>query len=71
LFSKELFSYSTHNQNAQIILVGAREGRDAIKREISIEIEKSLQYRSADIFNKSSDKIPSFNKTIDGRKIRV
>jgi hypothetical protein len=56
-------------QNAQIILVGAREGRDAIKNEIDIEIEESSQ--SADIFNKLSGKIPSFNKTIDGRKIRV
>jgi hypothetical protein len=37
-------------ENAQIILVGAREGRDAIKNEIGIEIEESSQ--SADIFNK-------------------
>jgi hypothetical protein len=46
-------------QNAQIILVGAREGRDAIKNEIGIEIEESLQ--SADIFNKlrgRKDKVP-------------
>jgi hypothetical protein len=35
---------------AQIILVGVREGRDAIKNEIGIEIEESPQ--SADIFNK-------------------
>ncbi|HET7390780.1 MAG TPA: hypothetical protein VFJ51_08140 [Nitrososphaeraceae archaeon] len=35
-------------QNAQIILVGAREGRDVIKREIGIEIAESLQYRFAD-----------------------
>ncbi|MBV9175726.1 MAG: hypothetical protein JO297_01665 [Nitrososphaeraceae archaeon] len=37
-------------KNAQIILIGAREGRDVIKSEIGIEIEESLQ--SADIFNK-------------------
>ena len=46
-------------KNAQIILVGAREGRDAIKNEIGIEIEESLQ--SADIFNKlrvRKDKVP-------------
>jgi len=46
-------------QNAQIILVGAREGRDAIKNEIGIEIEDISQ--SADIFNKlrvRKDKVP-------------
>jgi hypothetical protein len=46
-------------QNAQIILVGAREGTDAIKREIGIEIKESLQ--SADMFNKlrmRRDQIP-------------
>jgi hypothetical protein len=46
-------------QNAQIILVGAREGRDAIKNEIGIEIEDSSQ--SADIFNKlrvRKDQVP-------------
>ena len=46
-------------QNAQIILVGAREGRDVIKNEIGIEIEESL--RSSDIFNKlrvRKDKVP-------------
>ena len=46
-------------QNAQIILVGSREGRDAIKNEIGIEIEKPLQ--STDIFNKlrvRKDKVP-------------
>jgi hypothetical protein len=37
-------------QNAQIILIGAREGRDVIKQEIGIEIEESSQ--SADMFNK-------------------
>ena len=46
-------------QNAQLILVGAREGIDAIKNEIGIEIEESSQ--SADIFNKlrvRKDKVP-------------
>jgi hypothetical protein len=46
-------------QNAQIIVVGAREGRDAIKNEIGIEIEQSLQ--SADISNKlrvRKDQVP-------------
>ena len=38
-------------QNAQIILVGAREGRDVIKSEIGIEIEEESS-QSADIFNK-------------------
>jgi hypothetical protein len=37
-------------QKAQIILVGAREGRDAIKNEIGIEVEESSQ--STDIFNR-------------------
>jgi hypothetical protein len=40
-------------QNAQIILIGAREGRDVIKDEIGIEIkEEPQQSSSADIFNK-------------------
>jgi hypothetical protein len=42
-------------QNAQIILIGAREGRDVIKSEIGIEIkeeETAPQQSSADIFNK-------------------
>src|ERR687885_2192882 len=41
-------------QNAQIILIGAREGRDVIKSEIGIEIkeEQSQQSSAADIFNK-------------------
>jgi hypothetical protein len=43
-------------QNAQIILIGAREGRDVIKSEIGIEIkeeeENSSRQSSADIFNK-------------------
>jgi hypothetical protein len=38
-------------QNAQIILIGAREGRDVIKNEIGIEI-KEEQSSAADIFNK-------------------
>jgi hypothetical protein len=46
-------------QNAQIILIGAREGRDVIKSEIGIEIAESSQ--SADIFNKlkvRKDQVP-------------
>ena len=46
-------------QNAQIILIGAREGRDVIKNEIGVEIEQSPQ--SAGIFNKlkvRKDKVP-------------
>jgi hypothetical protein len=40
-------------QNAQIILIGAREGKDVIKDEIGIEIEEEPQQTSsADIFNK-------------------
>ena len=43
-------------QNAQIILIGAREGRDVIKSEIGIEIDEdektSQQLSAADIFNK-------------------
>jgi hypothetical protein len=49
-------------QNAQIILIGAREGRDVIKQEIGIEIEEEgQQEESADIFNKlkvRKDQIP-------------
>ena len=48
-------------QNAQIILIGAREGRDVIKREIGIEIAESSQENSADIFNKlkvRKDQVP-------------
>ncbi|MFL6378945.1 MAG: hypothetical protein ACJ72R_15990, partial [Nitrososphaeraceae archaeon] len=37
-------------QNAQIILIGAREGRDVIKSDIGIEIME--EDSSADIFNK-------------------
>jgi hypothetical protein len=42
----ELVNY----QNAQIILIGAREGRDVIKRDIGIEIKD--EPNSADIFSK-------------------
>jgi hypothetical protein len=52
-------------QNAQIILIGAREGRDVIKNEIGIEIEEidQLQQDSsqADTFNKlkiRKDQVP-------------
>jgi hypothetical protein len=50
-------------QNAQIILIGAREGRDVIKSEIGIEIEddEGGQLSSADIFNKlkvRKDQVP-------------
>lgn len=37
-------------QNAQIILIGAREGRDVIKNEIGIEIKE--EQSSSDIFDK-------------------
>jgi hypothetical protein len=46
-------------QNAQILLIGAREGGDVIKSEIGIEIEESSQ--SADVFNKlklRKDQVP-------------
>jgi hypothetical protein len=40
-------------QNAQILLTGAREGRDVIKRDIGIEIiDEDETQQSADIFNK-------------------
>ena len=50
-------------QNAQMILVGAREGRDVIQKEFGIDIreEKETVY-SADIFNKlkiEKDKVPT------------
>jgi hypothetical protein len=49
-------------KNAQIILIGAREGRDVIKNEIGIEIEEEEgQQQSADIFNKlkvRKDQVP-------------
>jgi hypothetical protein len=40
-------------QNAQILLTGAREGRDVIQRDMGIEIEEEDEtQQSADIFNK-------------------
>jgi len=39
-------------QNAQIILIGAREGRDIVKNEIGIEIAEDESHQPADIFNK-------------------
>jgi hypothetical protein len=51
-------------QNAQIILIGSREGRDVIKNEVAIEIEENenQQQQTADIFNKlkvQRDKVPT------------
>ena len=47
--SLELVNY----QNAQIILIGAREGNDAIKKDIGIEIKDEPETStSADIFSK-------------------
>ena len=51
-------------QNAQIILISAREGRDVIKNEIGVEIEEIDQSHDAlqaDIFNKlkaRNDQVP-------------
>ena len=50
-------------QNAQIILIGSREGKDVIKSEIGIKIaqESPQQQQSADIFNKlkvRKDQVP-------------
>jgi hypothetical protein len=49
-------------ENAQIVLIGVREGRDVINDEIGIEIkEESQQSSSADIFNKlklRKDQVP-------------
>ena len=49
-------------QNSQIILVGAREGRDAIKNEIGIEINNEQETQdSADIFTRlkvRKDQVP-------------
>ena len=40
-------------QNAQIILIGAREGRDVIRKEIGVEISDEHEtQQSADIFTK-------------------
>jgi hypothetical protein len=50
-------------QNAQMILVGAREGRDVIQKEFGIDIrEEKETVHSADIFNKlkiEKDKVPT------------
>jgi hypothetical protein len=49
-------------QNAQVILSGAREGKDVIKNDIGIEItEEDETQQSADIFNKlkvRKEKVP-------------
>lgn len=49
-------------QNAQMILVGAREGRDVIQKEFGIDIrEEKETLQSADIFSKlkiEKDKVP-------------
>jgi hypothetical protein len=49
-------------KDAQIILIGAREGRDVIKNEIGIEIiDDDESQQSVDIFNKlkvRKDKVP-------------
>jgi hypothetical protein len=42
----ELVNY----QNAQVILIGAREGRDTIKKDIGLDIKE--ESRSEDIFSK-------------------
>jgi hypothetical protein len=47
-------------QNAQIILIGAREGRDVIKNELGVEIDEEPP-KSAEIFDKlkvRKDQIP-------------
>ena len=50
-------------QNAQMILVGAREGRDVIQKEFGIDIEEEKEtVQSADIFSKlkiEKDKVPT------------
>ena len=49
-------------QNAQVILIGAREGKDVVKNDIGIEIiEEDETQQSADIFNKlkiRKDQVP-------------
>jgi hypothetical protein len=49
-------------QNSQIMLIGAREGRDAIKNEIGIDINDEQEtQQSADIFTKlkvRKDQVP-------------
>jgi hypothetical protein len=39
------------HQNAQIVLAGAREGRNKIKQDLGIDIENENE-RSADIFTR-------------------
>jgi hypothetical protein len=50
-------------QNAQMLLVGAREGRDVIQKEFGIDIEEEKEtLYSADIFSKlkiEKDKVPT------------
>jgi hypothetical protein len=50
-------------QNAQMILVGAREGRDVIQKEFGIDIEEENEtLHSADIFSKlkiEKDRVPT------------
>jgi hypothetical protein len=50
-------------QNAQMILVGAREGRDVIQKEFGIDIKEEKEtMHSADIFSKlkiEKDKVPT------------
>jgi hypothetical protein len=58
-------------KNSQIILIGAREGKDVIRNEIGIEIEEDdhTQQQSADIFSKlklRKDQIP-IRPIIEGR----
>ena len=50
MYNEDIIDY----QNAQIILIGAREGRNVIKSEIGIEIkeEQSQQPSAVDMFNK-------------------
>jgi hypothetical protein len=48
-------------QNAQIILIGAREGGDVIKNELGVEIPEGQSPQSADIFDKlkvRKDQVP-------------
>jgi hypothetical protein len=48
-------------KNAQIILIGAREGKDVIKNELALEIPEEQSPQSADTFNKlkiRKDKVP-------------
>jgi hypothetical protein len=57
-------------QNAQIILIGAREGKDAIKKDIEIEIKEEHEtLTSADIFSKlkvRKEQVP-VRPTIEGK----